>query len=82
MAASFMRTVISRVPIRGLQADVSEPASDHNHLDVGLEEMDGRHVPKHVRHDPTCGRCRGGFESRGILPHLYSAERRSNTEHG
>src|SRR5436190_22263378 len=58
------------VPIRGLQADVSEPAADHIHFDAGFEEMYGGRVPKHVRRDPTRRR-RGGFETRGMLPHAF-----------
>ena len=60
-----------RVSIRGLQADVSEPAADHIHLDAGFEEMDGRCVPKHVRRDPTRRRRRGGFETSGMQPHAF-----------
>ena len=34
-----------RVMVRRVEADVSEPAADHIHLDAGFEEMDGRRVP-------------------------------------
>jgi len=34
---------------------VSEPAADHVHLDAGLEEMDGRRMPDHVRADALGG---------------------------
>ena len=78
-----------RVPIRGLQADVSEPAADHIHLDTDFEEMDGRRVPKHVKRDPPRGRCRRrGIETGGVLPYAFvaavqidgGAEERGNTE--
>lgn len=54
-----------RVPIRRLQADVSEPTADHIHLDAGFEERDGRSVPTHMGCNPARGRprCRSRFKT-------------------
>ena len=67
LESGFLGTEVDLcVSVRGLQADMTEPAADHVNLDAGFEQVNRRGVPKDVRRNASPTLSRVGVKARRV----------------